>query len=188
MFARMKSLFVFILGIVIGALGCNLYLKRDTTPPPEFVEATPGSDSAHGGHAAPAQPETAGSPESRTFGERAADTTTDIKKSLSTKAQEWRLTPDDIKRELADGGKVVRQKAGAVGGKISDVRIITIIKSKYVLDRDLSAMDITVECKNGHVILSGNVATVDHVAKAITHAMDTDGVVNVASHLRAPVL
>lgn len=175
----MKYLFILVLGAVLGALGCNLYLKRNATPAPEFVEAAP---------AASGEDREAPTPASRSFGERASDTTSDIKKSLATKAREWRLTPEDLKRELRDGGKVVREKAGVVGGKVSDVRIVTIIKSKFVLDRDLSAMDITVECVKGHVVLSGEVPTVDHVAKAIAHAMDTDGVVNVSAHIKSAAL
>lgn len=180
----MKYLFILFVGIVLGALGCNLYLKRNTTPPPEFVEATPAQRDSQ--PPATANPPTASV--SRSFGERASDTTSDIKKSLATKAQEWRLTPEDLKRELREGGKIFREKAGVVGGKVSDVRIVTIIKSKFVLDRDLSAMDITVECNKGHVVLSGEVPSVDHVAKAVAHAMDTEGVVNVSAHLKAPVL
>ncbi|MDF3056933.1 MAG: hypothetical protein K0R17_1148 [Rariglobus sp.] len=167
----MKSLLIFLLGAVVGAFAYSLYLNRDTPSRASAPAATSNPPPA----------------DTRTFGEKAADTTTHLKDSLVTKAQDWHLMPDDIKRELQQGGKIVREKAGVAGGKIADARIITVIKAKYVLDRDLSAMDINVDATNGNVTLTGAVSSVDLVAKAIYHAMDTDGVVNVTSHLTAPL-
>jgi osmotically-inducible protein OsmY len=169
----MKSVIILVIGILIGALGWNLYLKRDAHPLPATPVTTKESESGD---------------DSRTLGERAGDTASDVKKTLAAKAKEWRLTPEDIKRELKDGSAVVREKAGTAGGKIADVRIVTVIKSKYVVDRELSASDIKVECKSGHVTLTGTVASPDMVAKAVLQAMDTDGVVNVTSNLKATTL
>ena len=183
----MKLFLGLLIGLVLGAGGYHLYLNRKPSPASAQVEAARPSPTPFAAPATPPAPAPR-PPESRSLTDRASDTTTDLKKSLATKAEEWRLTPDDIKRELRGGGQIVREKAGAVGGKITDVRIITVIKSKYVLDRDLSASGIRVECSKGHVILSGNVPSVDHIAKAVMQAMETDGVVNVASHLKAPLL
>lgn len=164
----MKSLLIFLLGAVIGAFAYSLYINREENLDSHAVEAPANSGT-------------------RTFGERASDTTTDVKNGLAAKAKEWHLTPEELKRELQHGGKIVREKAGVAGGKIADARIVAAIKSKYVLDRQLSALDIHVDSAEGHVTLTGSVASVDLVSKAIAHAMDTDGVVNVTSHLTVPL-
>jgi hypothetical protein len=167
----MKSLLLFLLGAVIGAFGYSLYIAREAKPLPHASVAAPAPTP-------PAAP--------RTFGEKAADTTNEIKDTLAEKAKDWHLTPDDIKRELQQGGKIVREKAAVAGGKIADARIVTVIKSKYVLDRELSALDINVDCTEGKVTLTGALASVDLVSKATLLAMDTDGVVHVTSNLTAP--
>ncbi len=163
----MKSLLVFLLGAVIGAFAYSIYIAREAKPLPQV--------------------ETAANPDTRTFGEKASDTTIDVKNSLAAKAKEWHLTPEELKHDLQQGGKVVREKAGVAGGKIADARIVTVIKAKYVLDRDLSALDINVDSTEGHVMLTGSVASVDLVSKAIYHAMDTDGVVDVTANLTTPL-
>jgi hypothetical protein len=179
----MKSLLIFLLGGVIGAFAYSLYIARQTTPPtPAVGTPAPGAPASAPSASAPAP-----SPDTRTLGERAAETTAEIKDSLAAKAKAWRLTPEDIKRELAEGGQIVREKAGSAGGKIADARIVAVIKSKYVLDRDLSAMDIKVECANGHVTLTGSLASIDLVSKAFYHALDTEGVVNVTANLTTPL-
>ena len=159
----MKSLLVFLLGAVVGAFAYSLYIARKPEPLPPPPPAA-----------------------LRTLGERAADTTTELKDHLAAKAKEWHLTPEELKQDLQKGGKIVREKASTAGGKITDARIITVIKSKYILDRDLSAMDIKVDCTNGHVTLTGSLASFDLVTKAFFHAMDTDGVVSVTSNLTTP--
>lgn len=156
----MKGILIFLLGAVVGAFAYNLYLTRDTGSRATATD---------------------------TLGERAADTTDRVKDNIAAKASEWRLTPDDIKRDLQAGGKVVREKAGVAGGRIADARIVTVIKAKYVLDRDLSALDINVDSTNGAVTLAGAVGSVDAVAKALYHALDTDGVVSVTAVLLAPL-
>jgi len=165
----MKSILIFLLGAVIGAFAYSLYIAREAKPLVAVEAPAPTP--------APTPPQT------RSLGERAAETTTELKDTLTTKAKEWHLTPEDIKRELAEGGKIVREKAGVAGGKIADARIITVIKAKYVLDRDLSAMDINVDCTNGNVTLTGALASIELVSKAFYHAMDTDGVVGVTANL-----
>ncbi len=173
----MKSLLLFLLGAVVGAFGYSLYIAREARPLPPAAEAPAPTHS-------PA-PDTR--TDTRTFGEKASDTASDLKNTLAEKAKEWHLTPEDLKRELQEGGKVVREKAGVAGGKITDARIVAVIKSKYVLDRDLSARDINVDCSEGRVQLTGSVASVELVSKAIVLAMDTDGVVNVTSNLTTPL-
>jgi osmotically-inducible protein OsmY len=82
---------------------------------------------------------------------------------------------------------VVRSKAAVAGEKITDARILTVIKAKYVLDRDLSAIDINVDCKDGDVVLNGTVASADLIGRAAVLALDTNGVRNVTSRLTVAV-
>ena len=169
----MKSILLFLLGAVIGAFAYSLYIAREAKP------LAPGATAVEALASTPTPPPA----ETRTLGERASETTTEIKDTLAAKAKEWRLTPEDIKRELQKGGQIVREKAAVAGGKITDVRIVTVIKSRYVLDRDLSALDIKVDCTDGKVTLTGALASSHLVSRAILLAMDTDGVVNVTSNL-----
>jgi len=175
----MKTLLIFLLGAVIGAFAYSLYIAREATAHTTAVEAPAPPITP-----TPAPPPaTAPAPDPRTFSERAAETTTEIKDTLAAKAKEWRLTPEDIKREVTQGGQIMREKAGVASDKIADTRIVTVIKAKYVLDRDLTAKDIQVECTNGHVTLTGSLASIELVSKAFYHAMDTEGVVNVTANL-----
>jgi hypothetical protein len=107
--------------------------------------------------------------------------------TIARKMREWKLTPEDLKRELASAGKIVREKGRALGDKVatatSDVTIITKIKAKYALDNRLQALKISVGCKDGQVALSGSVAAPDLIGRAVVLAIDTDGVVDVVSSL-----
>src|ERR1700676_917130 len=59
----------------------------------------------------------------------------------------------------------------------------TIIKAKYVLDHDLSAIDISVDSQDGDVALGGTVSSPELVGKAVVLALDTDGVRGVTSKI-----
>ncbi|HXQ81762.1 MAG TPA: BON domain-containing protein [Opitutaceae bacterium] len=101
------------------------------------------------------------------------------------KMRQWRLTPDDIRQDLAHTGEVARTQAHAVREKISDARIVAVVKAKYILDRDLSACDIKVSAHDGLVALGGAVGSPELVGRAVALAMDTDGVSGVESKLEA---
>jgi hypothetical protein len=103
--------------------------------------------------------------------------------SVNDHLQAWHLTPEDIRHDLGQTGEVVRTQATRVGDKISDARVTAVIKSKYVLDRDLSALEIHVETHDGYVALSGTAASPGLIGRAIALALDTDGVTNVTSKL-----
>ena len=105
------------------------------------------------------------------------------REKIDQKLIDWHLTNDDIKADLAKTGQVVRTKAAQAGGVMSDARIHTVIKAKYVLDRDLSATDIDVSVDHGSVILNGTVASETLVGEAVALAMDTDGVTTVSARL-----
>lgn len=108
----------------------------------------------------------------------------DTGSALARKLQAWRLTPADIKEDLARTGQVVRSQAAEVGGRMADARIVAVIKAKYVLDSTLSALDIDVDCHDGRVVLKGTVQTPNLIGRAIVLALDTKGVKNVVSRLK----
>jgi osmotically-inducible protein OsmY len=105
------------------------------------------------------------------------------REDVAEKIRQWHLTPDEIRGDLARTGEVVRTNAEIAGDRITDARIVTVIKSKYVLDRDLSARDIAVDVSDGHVSLAGTVASDDLIGKAVMLALDTSGVKSVAAKL-----
>jgi len=132
-----------------------------------------------GGYAMRAYDERDGTSAARSAGQAAGN----LKNGLDEKLRQWRLAPDDIKSDLSKTGEIVRAKARVAGERISDARILTVIKAKYVLDRDLSARDIEVEVRDGRVVLAGTVPSADLIGKAVALALDTDGVGNVAARL-----
>ncbi len=160
----MKTALIFLLlGGILGAVALNLYNQRENTT------ASQSADPSQ-----PADPSLA---------DKARDTASDVKDAINEKLTEWHLTPDDIKDDLAKTGQVVRTKTQAVGGEISDARIVTVIKAKYVLDHDLSAIDISVDSQDGQVALGGTVASPELIGKAVVLALDTDGVRGVTSKI-----
>ncbi len=162
----MKNAFIFLLiGGILGAILFHLYTQREAQQ-----QAA----------AAPAGTTTADKP---SFSEKARETAGNVKDAVSDKLTEWHLTPDDIKGDLAKTGQVVRTKAQAVGEKISDARIVTVIKAKFVLDSSLSAPDISVESHEGEVTLGGTVASPELIGRAVMLTLDTDGVHSVVSKI-----
>ena len=92
----------------------------------------------------------------------------EVKDLAAEKIVEWHLTPEEIKAELERTGRVVRSKANAAvaksGEAIDNARVVALIKSKLVGDRQLSAREISVEAKQGTVTLTG---TNTHAATSI---------------------
>jgi hyperosmotically inducible periplasmic protein len=107
---------------------------------------------------------------------------------IEGKLQAWHLTGDDIQRELTTTGRVVRRQVGDFGAAMadaaSDARITAQVKTKLALDRDLSAWKISVATTNGHVTLSGAVASHALIGRAMLLALETDGVREVTSALQ----
>lgn len=111
----------------------------------------------------------------------------DAKDAIHDKLVDWNLTPADIKADLEKTGRVVRSKAAAVGAKTGEVfdnaRVVTVINAKLVADSQLSALKINVDAADHIVTLRGNVGSVELIGRAITLALDTDGVTQVISLL-----
>jgi osmotically-inducible protein OsmY len=107
--------------------------------------------------------------------------------ALRAKLETLDLRSDEIKDEMAQQGKIVRRKAQAVAGKVvdaaGDARIVAEIKARYAADPDLSVWSISVSCDHGHVSLTGTVPTAEGVGKAISLALEPDGVEDVTSTL-----
>jgi osmotically-inducible protein OsmY len=164
----MKTALIFLLlGGILGAFALNLYNQRENQPHATDASQTPEKSS----------------PDNPSLADKARDTATDVKDEINEKLTEWHLTPDDIKNDLAKTGQIVRTKAQAVGEKITDARIVTVIKAKYVMDHDLSAIDISVDSQNGEVALGGTVASPELIGKAVVLALETDGVSGVTSRI-----
>jgi len=153
----MKTVFIFILGALAGAYLLHVYRQ----PAPSLT----------------AQARTV----AETVGAKTHDTAVSVKDSVSDKLQDWHLTADDIKADLDKTGQVVRSKTAAAGDRIGDARIVTVVKAKYVLDRDLSAHDLKIDCRDGEVLLTGVVATPALIGRATALALETDGVRRVTS-------
>jgi hypothetical protein len=102
---------------------------------------------------------------------------------LDERLRQWRLTPDDIKQDLARTGEIIRTQARVVSGKMTDARIVAVVKAKFVLDRNLAASDIHVTSVDGQVTLAGSVGSPELLGRAIALALDTDGVASVDSKL-----
>jgi osmotically-inducible protein OsmY len=169
-----KAFFIFLIGAAAGAYGYYYFQEKHATP-----ATTPKS--------AEAKPSTAPTNANPTLAERAREEAKAVKDTVAGKLTEWHLTPDEIGSELARTGQVVRTKAQSAGEGIasatSNARIVTTIKTKYALDKELSARAIAVSCDNGQVTLLGNVASTTLIAKAVGIALETDGVSHVTSKL-----
>jgi len=166
----MGKLFFFLLGLLAGGYAVHVYEHREPAPAP-----------SNAGTGATLGDKTRAAADQLATGTR--DTAANARDTISEKLRDWHLTGDDIKADLAKTGEVVRSKAAVAGDRISDARIVTVLKAKYVLDRDLSALDISVDCRDGHVTLTGTVASPDLVGKAVAIALDTSGVTHVVARL-----
>lgn len=165
-------LFALILGGAIGAGACYYFIQHRENGNAATATRAPAPVERVTPPAAPTRPETA--PASEDY--------------IARKLREWHLSPEELKRDLASAGEVVREKGRALGDKVADatadVAIIAKIKTKFALDDRLQALKISVGCKQGHVTLSGAVAAPDLIGRAIVLALDTEDVVDVVSSLK----
>lgn len=152
----------FILGITLGlALGIGAYW---------FI--TSGRDSAS----------------REKLARQVSDAATTARRTLDTNLASLDLHSEQIKKELARSGQVVRTKAQQAGQAISDAttdaRITAAVKTKILASRELSAGNISVSTSQGVVTLSGIVGSADQIGRAIEEALDTHGVIKVVSKLQ----
>ncbi len=153
----MKTLFVIlILGVIAGAFGWQYHQRSQKPAIGDRVVA---------------------------LAERTKEAAIQTKDAVVTQAKEWNLTPETIKNELDKTGRVVRSRVVSVGERMDDVRIVTVIKGKLVVEKNLSVFDIGVECQDGAVKLTGAVDSPAEIGRAVTLALQTTGVHNVVSDL-----
>jgi osmotically-inducible protein OsmY len=148
-----------LLGIIVGLVGAWYYVGIEQTPsrPMQTVQEN-----------------------AKTLGQQATGAAAEAAKQLSENMRTFHLTPEEIRKELNQTGKVVRRNAVALGNAIketaSDARITAAIKADYARDPDLSAWDISVSTTDGQVSLSGKVRSPDLIGKAMEYALETKGV------------
>ncbi len=90
---------------------------------------------------------------------------------------------DTTKEKATELKDTVVEQSKKVGSTMDDARITTAIKGKYLLDKDLSTLAISVSCTNGHVALKGTVASDELALRAARLASETSGVTGVSSQL-----
>lgn len=175
----MRTILVLICLVIIGAVGLSYLKNRHPADAPVTAPADRETPAPRSTAPAPA--------DNPRLIDRAHDVAVSAKDAVADKLGEWHLSGSDIRRELEKGGEVVRTKARAAGSSIatasSNAKIISFIKAKYALDKDLSARDIEVSCDTGKVVLNGTAASEELIGRAIALALDTDGVVEVKSRL-----
>jgi osmotically-inducible protein OsmY len=110
------------------------------------------------------------------------------KLALTAKLEALDLRSEDIQKELAEKGSIVRRKAREMGEAATDAaldaRVTATIKAKLAADADLSVISISVDTTDGRVTLSGTVASTELIGKAMTLALETDGVREVVSTIQ----
>lgn len=108
--------------------------------------------------------------------------------AVETKLAAWHLRGEDVEKELTRSGKVVRRQMSDFGAAVADAagdaRITGKIKAKYAIDKELSALAISVTTTDGRVTVSGNVSSSKLIGKAMMLALETDGVREVSSTLK----
>jgi hyperosmotically inducible periplasmic protein len=118
----------------------------------------------------------------------AQSATEQAKQALPGVLDALELRSDDIRKEVAETGKVVRRRARDLGSAVadatSDSRITAAIKAKLAADPDLSSLGISVDTTAGRVTMAGTVASPDLVGKAMVVALETEGVHEVISTLQ----
>jgi len=116
------------------------------------------------------------------------DTTTSTSSAdVSSRITEWRLSANEIQKDLDSGAVIVRTKESVVGaptGNSDDSVIETMVKGKLQSDKEVASSQIDVAAKNGEVTLKGSADSADHVGRAIALALDTQGVTKVSSEIK----
>lgn len=124
--------------------------------------------------------------------ERAATQAEKVKQSLAAKFEVLELRPEDIRQELAEQGQVLRRKARDIGEAVKDAtldaRTTATIKTKLAADPDFSVLDISVTTTDGQVRLSGTTSSPELISKAMTLALETEGVREVIATIQVAPL
>jgi len=79
--------------------------------------------------------------------------------------------------------KRASDSTGSVGGYIDDAAITTVVKSKFLGQKGLDSLDISVKTNQGVVTLNGEVENASQIGLAENVAMEADGVRSVVNKL-----
>jgi osmotically-inducible protein OsmY len=98
---------------------------------------------------------------------------------------EYNTSPNSAAAENAarDAGRDAADAARDAGHAITDAAVTTAVKSKMLVDPDVSALKIDVDTKDGIVTLSGTVNSASEKTQAVQIARQTDGVKKVQDKL-----
>lgn len=98
------------------------------------------------------------------------------------------IDTDEIQAQLKESGRVIRKKAEQAGAAIkdatADARITAEIKSEFALDKELSALRISVNTTDGVVTLAGSASSAEEIKRAMNISLATEGVREVASTIQ----
>jgi len=83
----------------------------------------------------------------------------------------------------AAAGYYVGQDERTMGGIVDDAGITMSIKSHMIKDKQVSALDINVDTRNGVVTLYGSVSSVEEELRAIALAKQVKGVRKIISKI-----
>jgi hyperosmotically inducible periplasmic protein len=101
--------------------------------------------------------------------------------TLSQRAGDVADKTRDTAGDLKD---TVVEKSRAAGEKLDDARIVAAIKGKFVMEKDLPALAISVASTDGHVTLTGTLESEALILRAVKIARETGGVTDVSSKLK----
>ena len=128
------------------------------------------------------------SPTLQTAGDKVSNAARSARDTVEDQLRNFKLSPEDIKADLAKGGQVVRRKAQEAGHAIADAtadaRVTGAIKAKLLASHDLSALNISVNTTDGVVTLSGVVDNQGDKDVANIRANGVAGVFKVINNLQ----
>lgn len=112
--------------------------------------------------------------------DKAIDTTNQKMADAGKKMEQGVNKAEDA---LKDAAKATEQKAGQVGQVLDDATITAAVKAEYVKDREVDALKIDVDTKNGVVTLNGTAPSETGRVRAETLAMNVKGVAKVNNNV-----
>ena len=155
-----------LLGVIIGAGGLWSFSADQKSPALQRIEERAGTEAGKAVESAQAMSQQA-------------------RQVLAAKLESLELRAEDVTRELAEKGRVVRRKARDMGEAAIDLaidaRTTATIKARYAADPELSVFTLSVATTGGRVTLSGTVSSPELIGKAMALALETDGVREVIS-------
>lgn len=101
-----------------------------------------------------------------------------------TLAQRATNAASQTRGAAAEAGGQAAASARQVGSALGDAGIIARIKGKYLIERDLPVLAISVGCEGGRVTLTGTLDSPDQAQRAARLARETGGVTEVVSQLK----